>query len=52
MTMECNTKNYRVSRLCSLSGILNTRKRDVFRLWNIGFLVFRIPDDEQNPETE
>jgi hypothetical protein len=30
LTMVCDAQNYRVSGLCSVSGILNTRKLDLF----------------------
>jgi hypothetical protein len=55
--MVYNTQNYRVSGLCPSSGIPNTRKRNVQKLYllpspgeggetpTLCFLVFGIPDD-------
>jgi hypothetical protein len=56
--MVYNTQNYWLSGFCPLSGILNTRKH-VLETGSdeetdpvsemLCFLVFRIPDDGQNP---
>jgi hypothetical protein len=52
----CSTQNYWVSGLCSSSGILNTRKHNVSEIGSVFetlcFLIFRILDDGQSPETQ
>jgi hypothetical protein len=54
--MLYNTQNYCVSGLCPSFGILNTRKHNVSETNSISeilrFLVIRIPDDAQSPETQ
>jgi hypothetical protein len=54
--MVFNTQNYWVSGLCPLSRILNTRKQNISGTGSVSktlcFVVFRILDDRQSPETQ
>jgi hypothetical protein len=55
--MVYNTQNYCVSGLCTSSAIVIIRKHDVSETGSedgdrSSFLVFRNPDDGQDPESQ
>jgi hypothetical protein len=56
LTMTYNTQNYWVSRLCPSSGIPGTGKENISETGSVSetlrFLVFRIPNEGQIPETQ